>query len=136
MFTWFSVLRRLSREDSFISQQEKRIQRLEAVKSEAVEVLEKLQQCIKEWDDLREKCEKLHGTLLDDLNKTSTQTAAMEQKMQACGKQASEKVAEIYTAAKSYTEKINDELNGFDDKIAEFNKQISQLKQTVTDYLR
>lgn len=131
MFGWFSVLRRLSREENFIKESEGRIERLEKLSSQWEKLIEKIQECKVDLNEMDRKREVIHQTVQEDMQNLSTQI----EKTRECGDLATNKVKELQKIAEDYAARMNGTLSDFDNKLASFSRQVSDLKQTVTDYL-
>ena len=131
MFGWFSVLRRLSREENFIKESEGRIERLAKLSSQWEKLIEKIQDCKADLIEMDKQREKMHQSVQEDLRNLSTQIEMTRE----CGDLTTNKVKELQKIAEDYAAKMNGTLADFDSKLASFSRQVSDLKQTVTDYL-
>lgn len=132
MFAWFKVLRSLSKQEEFLTENEKRFQRIEKLEAELDSITQKIKDCSEQLDDLDSKRKAFHSAIQADFASITD----YEGKMEKAGKLATEKVEEIKDAAVSYADKMNENLKQFEQQIAGFNKQIASLKQAVTDSLR
>ncbi len=132
MFAWFKVLRSLSKQEQFLTENEKRFQRIEKLEAELDSITQKIKDCFEQIDDLDSKRKAFHSAIQADIASITD----YEGKMDKAGKLATEKVEEIKDVAVSYANKINENLKQFEQQIAGFNKQVASLKQAVADSLR